>query len=202
MVDMSVEIQNVSPDDAAELAAIYAPYVERTAVSFEYVAPTPEEFRRRIIKTIEKYPYIKAVENGEILGYAYAGAFKERAAYDWDVETSIYIRQDARRRGLGRLLYGELIRRLGVMGIVNVYACVACTEVEDEYLTNASIDFHRALGFKTVGLFPHCALKFNRWYDMQFLSFGAGHFASANIFSFGAGNTKVAEGKLLGEALA
>ena len=93
----AVTIRPAAPEDAYALLAIYAPYVRETAVTFEYEVPTPEEFAGRIRRILERYPYLAAQSGGEVLGYACAGPFKERAAYDWSVETTIYLRQDQHR---------------------------------------------------------------------------------------------------------
>lgn len=162
-----MRIEKVTTADAKELLAIYAPYVEETSISFEYEVPSLEEFTNRIINISSKYPYIKAVDdNGVILGYAYAGAFKMRAAYDWAVETTIYIKKDARKKGVGKFLYLALEEKLKEMGILNLNACIAYTQNEDEHLTNDSMYFHEKLGYKLVGTFHQCGYKFNRWYDM------------------------------------
>ena len=159
-------IERVIEQDTAELLEIYGPYVRETAISFEYQVPTEEEFRQRIRSISAKYPYIKAVENGRILGYAYAGAFKQRSAYDWAVETTIYVRKDCRKLGVGRLLYEKLEQSLKQMGICNLNACIACTEKPDAHLNNDSMHFHEKLGYKPVGIFHQCGYKFSTWYDM------------------------------------
>ena len=161
-------IRSAEARDAGRLLEIYAYYVEHTAVSFEYEVPTEEQFRRRIESTLEKYPYLVLEEDGVILGYAYAGVFKARAAYDRSCELSVYVERSARRRGVGRALYGALERELRARGMLNLYACIACPAAgaEDEYLTRDSERFHRRLGFETVGTFHRCAYKFGRWYDM------------------------------------
>ena len=97
-----MRIEKATIEDASELLSIYAPYVRDTAISFEYDVPTLEEFQSRIINISTKYPYIKAVDNGEILGYAYAKAFSDRKAYDWSVETTIYVKQGRHRMGIGK----------------------------------------------------------------------------------------------------
>ena len=99
----NMTIEKATIDDAEELLAIYAPYVRDTAVSFEYVVPSVEDFADRILQISAKYPYIKAVEDGKIIGYAYANTFKGRKAYDWSVETTVYVRRDAKRRGIIRM---------------------------------------------------------------------------------------------------
>ena len=104
----NIKIRVASTEDAGELLEIYKPYVEYTAITFEYEVPDIEEFTNRIKNTKKTYPYLVAEYQGEILGYAYAGAFKERAAYDWAVETSIYVRQNQKRMGVGSLLYEKL----------------------------------------------------------------------------------------------
>ena len=114
-----MEIRKVTVDDAKELLDIYAPYVEQTAITFEYDVPSVGEFVERIKKISSKYPYIAAVEDGKIVGYAYASAFKERAAYQWAVETSIYVDMQKRQNGVGRLLYEALEQRLREQGILN-----------------------------------------------------------------------------------
>lgn len=167
MSDISLRI--ATPEDAAALAEIYAPYVERTAVSFEYEAPTPDEFARRIERTLERYPYLVAERGGVPVGYAYASAFHTRAAYGWGVETSIYVRMDARRSGAGRELYAALERILRRQGILNMNACIAWPEVEDEFLTYDSVRFHERMGFERVGEFHRCGYKFGRWYGMVWL---------------------------------
>lgn len=101
-------IRTARAEDASEIREIYAPYVEKTAVTFEYEVPSVEEFRSRIEHTLQKYPYIVAEENGEILGYAYTGAFVGRAAYDWSAETTIYLKQNKQKMGLGKKLYEVL----------------------------------------------------------------------------------------------
>ena len=92
----NVKIQVASVEDAEELLAIYAPYVEKTAITFEYEVPSVEEFKGRIAHVLQRFPYLKAVEDGKILGYAYVSPFKERAAYDWSVETSIYVDENGK----------------------------------------------------------------------------------------------------------
>ena len=154
------------PADARALLRIYAPYVEKTAITFEYVVPSEIEFARRIAAISEKYPYLALEDGGEILGYAYAAPFKERAAYDWAVETTIYLRPDARGKGCGRTLYEALEENLRAQHILNANACIAYTEVEDETLTNASMRFHQKMGYQLVGHFHQCGYKFGRWYDM------------------------------------
>lgn len=160
-------IEKVSVKDAKELLDIYAPYVTDTAISFEYDVPTVEEFESRIVAISSRYPYLKAVdENGTILGYTYAAPFKERRAYDWAVETTIYVKMDGRRSGVGRLLYDALEKELSEIGILNMNACIAYTREEDEHLSNASMFFHEKMGYQMVGTFHQCGYKFHRWYDM------------------------------------
>lgn len=163
----NITIRDAVPGDAADLAAIYAPYVETTAITFEYDAPSAEEFRGRIEETLKKYPYIVAELDGRPAGYAYAGPFSGgRRAYDWSSELTVYVDRDLRKSGIGGRLYAELTERLRAMGITNLYACIAYPEKDDEYLTQNSAQFHEHLGFKIVGKFQKCGFKFNRWYDM------------------------------------
>ena len=162
----SVIIRSASPDDAKCLLEIYAYYVANTAVSFEYDVPSEADFRRRIQNTLQKYPYLVLEEDGVIQGYAYAGIFKPRAAYSHSCELSVYVDRSAKRRGYGRKLYEALEDSLKAQGIVNLYACIAYPAVEDEYLSRDSEQFHRHLGFSTVGEFHQCACKFGRWYNM------------------------------------
>lgn len=166
---MSIEIKPVTPADTKKLLEIYTPYVTETAVTFEYDVPTTDEFKTRIENILEKYPYIAAVENNIIIGYAYAGVFKARAAYNYDVEVTIYIKKEHRRSGVGKILYAELERLLKKQGITNLYACIACTENEDEYLTNDSVKFHERMGYRLVGTFKQCGYKYSRWYDMVWM---------------------------------
>ena len=146
-MDSYLRIRPVSPGDAEELLAIYAPYVETTAITFEYEVPSPAEFAERIRRTEERYPYLAAEADGRLLGYAYAGAFVGRAAYDWSCELTIYLARDARKMRLGRQLYTALEQRLAQMGVLNLYACIGWPEAEDEYLTRNSAQFHEHLGF-------------------------------------------------------
>lgn len=159
-------IEKATIEDAEELLDIYAPYVTDTAISFEYEVPTIEEFKTRIEQISSRYPYIKAIKDGQIIGYAYAAAFKGRAAYDWSVETTIYIKKDVRRTGTGRLLYEQLEKSLKNMGILNMNACIAWAKEDDEHLTNDSYFFHNKMGFDMVGTFHQSGYKFGQWYDM------------------------------------
>ena len=162
-------IEKVSVSDAKELLDIYAPYVENTAITFEYEVPGLEEFENRIRTISAKYPYIKAVdEDGRILGYSYASSFKGRKAYDWSVESTIYLRTDCKRQGIGQRLYTALEDSLKGMGILNVNACIAYEKEghTDPHLTNDSFYFHKKLGYELVGTFHDSGFKFGTWYDM------------------------------------
>lgn len=159
-------IKTASSDDAQSLLGIYAYYVENTAITFEYEVPTLEEFKNRIINTLKKYPYITASINGETVGYAYTGAFKERAAYSHSVETSIYVKKGLSGKGIGKALYAELENISKKQNVLNMNACISYTENPDEYLSLNSPHFHEHLGYRTVGKFTECGYKFGKWYDM------------------------------------
>lgn len=157
-------------DDAEALLAIYAPYVLNTAITYEYDVPTKDEFRARIENTKITYPYIVAERAGEPIAYAYTGRFHPRAAYDWDVEASIYIKDGFKGQGLGRRLYAALEAISRAQNMINLYACIAYPNYDDEYLTQNSVRFHEHIGFSPVGLFNNCAFKFGRWYNMVWMA--------------------------------
>lgn len=164
-----IYLRRATPEDAAELLSIYAPYVEKTVITFELKVPTLEEFKSRIAHTLTRYPYIVACQQQKIIGYAYTSAFHVRAAYDWCAETSIYVAMDAKKQGVGKLLYKAIEDISKAQHILNLNACIAYPSVEDEYLTRNSVEFHKHLGYSITGEFHQCGFKFGRWYGMVWM---------------------------------
>ena len=161
-----LKIRDVQLEDAERLVEIYSYYVLNTAVSFEYAVPAVSEFKERIGKTKEKYPYLVCEKNGMIVGYVYASAYSTREAYNWTAATSIYVDKDYRRQGIGTLLYAHLEERLKEMGIRNVLAGTAFCKTEDEYLMHDSPKFHTKMGYEQAAHFKEIGKKFDRWYDL------------------------------------
>ncbi|HEM2749918.1 TPA: N-acetyltransferase [Streptococcus suis] len=157
-----IDIRSARIEDAADLVAIYAPYVEKTAITFETEVPTVEAFASRIEKTLEKFPYLVAVEEGQILGYAYASTYYARAAYDWTVELSVYVSREVRGKGIGSLLYAALEEELTVRGFKNFLACIALPNP-------ASLALHEKRGYKQVAHFKKVGYKFGTWHDIVWL---------------------------------
>lgn len=153
------EIRMASEKDAAELLAIYRPYVEQTAITFEYEVPSVDEFRRRIAHTLERFPYLKAAADDRIVGYAYVSPFRTRAAYGWSVETSIYVDQACRGQGVGTALYRTLEEILRRQGVRNLYAGITDPNPE-------SVALHMAFGYRTVARFSACGYKLGSWRDV------------------------------------
>lgn len=164
-----ITIRDAELRDAGRILEIYTYYVKNTAITFEYDVPSLDEFRARMSNTMKKYPYLVIEQSGVICGYAYAGVFKARAAYDWACEMTVYIAHDWLKLGLGRKIYEALEAALEKMGILNLYACVAYPQCDDEYLTDNSYKFHEHLGFAKTGEFHKCGYKFGRWYDMVWM---------------------------------
>ncbi len=164
-----ITFRNAKISDAERLLEIYRYYVEKTAISFEWTTPTVEEFRKRMEHTIERYPYIVAVQDGRIIGYAYVSPFVGRKAYDWSVETTIYMDPKERHQGAGKKLYFVLEEILREMHILNLNACIGYPKEDDAYLTKNSAQFHEHLGYRLVGTFHNSGYKFGRWYDMVWM---------------------------------
>ncbi|MBR0462506.1 MAG: N-acetyltransferase [Erysipelotrichaceae bacterium] len=159
-------IREATVDDAERLLEIYSYYVLNTAISFECDVPSLEEFRQRIENTVKKYPYLVLEKDGIIRGYAYAGTFVNRTAYDRSCSLSIYLDHNERGHGYGRLLYEALEQEFKNRGYLNLYAFIGSPITEDEHLTRNSEEFHRHLGFTKAGEFHKCGYKFGRWYNM------------------------------------
>lgn len=169
MISKDIKLRTARVSDAQALLEIYAPYITKTAVTFEYEVPKSSDFQKRIENTLKRYPYFVAERDGEILGYAYTGIFKDRAAYDWAAEVSVYVKEDKRGLGVGGTLYAALEEVSRAQHILNLNACIAYTDQEDEYLTRDSVEFHSHLGYSMVGKFRQCGYKFGRWYDMVWM---------------------------------
>ena len=160
MDDTALRIRTARLSDAPALLKIYAPYVEKTAITFECAVPDIDEFAARMRATLRRYPYLVAERGGEIVGYAYA----------WAVEMSIYLREDQRHRGTGKRLYAALEAVLRAQNIQNLYACIGCPDgADDAHLTRNSAQFHAHLGYRLVGEFPRCGYKFGTWYSMVWM---------------------------------
>jgi phosphinothricin acetyltransferase len=158
---MTPAIRLATPDDAPALAAIYAPAVTDVATSFELEPPDPAEMARRVAARLIRYPWIVCDRRREVVGYAYAGTFRDRAAYDWSVEVSAYVRPDTRRAGVGLALYRSLFAVLELQGFRNAYAGITLPNP-------ASVGLHTAAGFSAVGVFRGVGYKLGRWHDVAF----------------------------------
>lgn len=165
-MDGDVNIRTARVEDAGEILEIYAPYVRKTAITFEYDVPDLEEFTGRIQKTLQRYPYLVAEKDGEILGYAYTGPFSERAAFAWAVEVSIYLKENMRNMGLGKKLYHAIEEISKAQNITNLNVRIGYPEIEDEYLTKNSVQFHTHMGYRMAGEFHKCGYKFGHWYHL------------------------------------
>ncbi|MFI3112956.1 GNAT family N-acetyltransferase [Streptococcus suis] len=157
-----IDIRSARTEDAADLVAIYAPYVEKTAITFETEVPTVEAFASRIKKTLEKFPYLVAEEEGRVVGYTYASTYYARAAYDWTVELSVYVSREARGKGIGSLLYTALEEELTERGFKNFLACIALPNP-------ASLALHKKRGYEQVAHFKKVGYKFDSWHDIVWL---------------------------------
>ncbi len=169
MTVSEINIRAAVLEDAESILEIYAFYVENTAITFEHEVPSLAEFTERMKQIMKKYPYIVIEKEGRIEGYAYANAFRSKAAYGWACEMTIYLKHGRQKCGMGRKLYEALEEKLKHMGILNCYACIGYPQVEDEFLTTNSADFHAHLGYQKAGIFHKCGYKFNRWYDMIYM---------------------------------
>lgn len=156
---MTPTIRLASTADAADIHAIYAPIVQNTAISFEVVPPIVDELADRIRSTTERWPWLVCKQDECLLGYAYAGEHRTRAAYQWAVDVSVYVAPDAQRGGVGRALYTALLSALPLQGFYTAYAGIALPNA-------ASVGLHEALGFQPVGVYRQVGYKLSAWHDV------------------------------------
>jgi L-amino acid N-acyltransferase YncA len=148
-----------TPDDAAAIAAIYAPVLRDTAITFEVEPVGTEEMGRRVATTLRRHPWLVAEIDGKVAGYAYAAQHRTRSAYDWSADVSVYLAPQARRRGLGRALYIALLDLLTAQGFANAVAGIALPN-------DASVRLHESLGFTAVGVYRSVGWKLSSWHDV------------------------------------
>jgi phosphinothricin acetyltransferase len=150
-------------DDGAAVAAIYAPYVRETPISFEVEPPSPDEMRARITDSLQRHAWLLACRGANVVGYAYASAHRTRAAYRWSVDMAVYLERTSHRRGIARQLYTALFALLARQGYVNAYAGITLPNP-------ASVGFHEAMGFHPVGVYRGVGFKRGAWYDVGWWS--------------------------------
>jgi L-amino acid N-acyltransferase YncA len=155
-------VRDATPADAAACAAIYAPYVTDTSITFETDPPRADEMARRIAKAQRSHAFLVLEDGGEVVGYAYGGPFKERAAYRWSCEVSVYLAADRHGRGGGRRLYAELLERLTERGFR--MAAAGMTQPNEP-----SGRLHAAMGFEPVGTYRDIGWKFGAWHDVTWV---------------------------------
>jgi L-amino acid N-acyltransferase YncA len=159
MLTSTVSIRDATLDDATVCAAIYAPYVEHTAITLETEPPAPPEMADRIASALATHAWLVATDHGCVVGYAYAHAFNARQAYDWSCEVSIYLDMGLRRTGTGRALYETLLGRLDGRGYRMAVALITLPN-------QASLGLHRAFGFEDVGVWKNIGWKHGAWHDV------------------------------------
>lgn len=155
-----MQIRSATPDDAEAVLAIYAPVVRETTISFELEVPTIEEMRARIAATIAHLLWLVGVDDtGTVVGYAYAGKHRERAAYQWAVDVTAYVHAEHRGRGIGKALYGRLFESLTAAGYCQAFAGIALPN-------SASIALHESVGFTPIGVYRNVGFKHGAWRDV------------------------------------
>lgn len=176
----SPRIRPATLEDAPGILAIYRPFIENTAITFEYTVPSLDEFRARMASTIGTYPYLVAEQTqqpGEaeptaserVVGYAYAHRMGERAAFQWNAELAVYLAPEARGQGLGERLVRQLEKELAAMGVRNLFSLITADN-------EASLRLHEKLGFTQVGYHPNAGYKLGRWHDLVYVRKPIGSF--------------------------
>ena len=150
-------IRSARPADAPAIAAIYDHYVRHTAITFATHAPTAEAYAARMAD--DRYPFLVAEKDDAVQGFVYAAPFREKEAYRWDVELTIYLAPGCEGVGFGRMLMTECLRLLAAQGYLNAYSCITLPNPR-------SIGLHRRLGFAELGVFPHTGYKLGAWRDV------------------------------------
>lgn len=166
-MEEAVCVRAAAPEDAEQLLEIYTPFVisedsSLSNVSFELAAPDVEEFRQRIQDISKQFPYLVGEVNGQILGYVYCHPYRERLAYQWAVEVTIYLAPVGQGKGLGRLLYETMEKLLCLQGVTMAYSCIT---VGNDH----SIKMHEALGYRLIGTFTNSGYKNGQWLDTVWL---------------------------------
>ena len=151
-----IELRLAKPADSGDILAIYAPYIEKTSFTFETDVPSPEAFAERISSYLESWPWLVCEVDGVIAGYAYAARYRERVAYQWSVESSVYIHDDHQRKGIARILYSALFKILKRQGFRNVYAVINLPNEK-------SVAFHESLGFSYFATYEQVGYKLGHW---------------------------------------
>jgi phosphinothricin acetyltransferase len=154
---LSLTVRPATKADAAAILAIYAPYILETPITFEEELPSLDSFAARIAPS-PLYPWLAAERDGTMLGYAYASIFKDRPAYRWSVETTVYVAREAHRQGVGAALYTRLLAELEALGYVNAIAVITASNA-------GSIVMHERFGFREVGRWPQIGFKHGAWHD-------------------------------------
>ncbi|MCI5809863.1 MAG: N-acetyltransferase family protein [Oscillospiraceae bacterium] len=160
---MSLVFRFANAEDALSCAEIYRPYVEKTSITFEYIPPDAGEIARRMKAYMPVFPWIVAEADGQIIGYAYASPQNVRKAYQWNADLTIYLREDTRGKGIGRLLYGCLLDVLVMQGYLKVIGIVTHPNPKSEAL-------HQAMGFSVLAKWENAGYKLGRWYDVQWFA--------------------------------
>lgn len=156
---MASIIRLATPDDAAQIQAIYAPNVLHTAISFEQEPPSVEDMRQRIHKTLLRWPWLVCVLQEEVVGYVYASEHRSRPAYQWSVDVAVYVQARVHRRGVGRALYSSLFALLTLQGFQNAYAGITLPNP-------GSVGLHESLGFRPIGVYRGVGYKLGAWHDV------------------------------------
>lgn len=158
-----VQIRFADPmRDSAAILAVYAPYIEKTAITFEIEIPSQKDFAQRVAGIAAQFPYLLLEIDGELAGYAYAHRQAERAAFDWNAELSIYLKEGCTGKGLGRTLYSLLEELLAMQGYVNFFGVITASNA-------TSIAMHTKMGYRLVGLHEHTGYKFGQWHDVAWM---------------------------------
>lgn len=151
-----IKLRLAKPADSGDILAIYAPYIEKTSFTFETDVPSPEAFAERISSYLESWPWLVCEVDGVIAGYAYAARYRERVAYQWSVESSVYIHDDHQRKGIARILYSALFKILKRQGFRNVYAVINLPNEK-------SVAFHESMGFRYFATYEQVGYKLGQW---------------------------------------
>jgi phosphinothricin acetyltransferase len=157
-------IRLITPDDAEAALNVYAPYVLHTSATFEYEIPAAEDFRKKIEKITAQYPWLACECDGEIAGYAYGSMHRDRTAYQWSPEATVYLNEKFHRKGIARVLYSALFEMLKMQGYYTAFAGVLSTNEK-------SVEFHRAMGFEDIGLFKNIGYKLGEWHTNLWMQY-------------------------------